>query len=62
MKCLTELEVFTFGYEAAIAMIYLFQDVVSFAVEMGFPDNPKTETVVFTWVPQLNAYFTGIPL
>ena len=61
MECLTELEVFTYGYEAAIAMIYQFQDVVSFAVRVGTPEDFTIQTSVFHWVPQLNAYCGGNP-
>jgi len=62
MECLDELSIFKYGYEFAIAMFYQFQDTVTFAVQTGTPDNLKIETLVFTWVPQLSAYCTGIPL
>ena len=62
MECLTELEVFGYGYQSAIAMIYQFQDVVSYAIMVGTPEDFTIQTLVFNWVPQLNAYCGGTPV
>jgi hypothetical protein len=61
MECLTEYEVFAYGYQYAQMMVYKYHELVSLVVNTGTPEVPDVQTFVYHWVPQISAYCTGTP-